>query len=72
MADTPRARGQAPRRLILDSGAVIALARGNQRGLAQRQVNEGPRSSQAQRAADCHQSATPPGFGDLGDLRTCG
>jgi predicted nucleic acid-binding protein len=31
MAHTARTRGQAPRRLILDSGAVIALARGDQR-----------------------------------------
>jgi hypothetical protein len=31
MAHTARARGQAPRRLILDSGAAIALARGDQR-----------------------------------------
>jgi predicted nucleic acid-binding protein len=34
MAHTARARGQAPRRLILDSGAVIALARGDQRARA--------------------------------------
>ncbi len=34
MAYSPRARGQAPRRLILDSGAVIALARGDQRARA--------------------------------------
>jgi predicted nucleic acid-binding protein len=34
MAHTPRARGQAPRRLILDSGAVIALARGDHRARA--------------------------------------
>jgi len=34
MAHPPRARGQAPRRLILDSGAVIALARGDQRARA--------------------------------------
>jgi predicted nucleic acid-binding protein len=34
MAHTPGTRGQAPRRLILDSGAVIALARGNQRARA--------------------------------------
>jgi hypothetical protein len=34
MAHPSRARGQAPRRLILDSGAVIALARGDQRARA--------------------------------------
>ena len=34
MAHSSRARGQAPRRLILDSGAVIALARGDQRARA--------------------------------------
>lgn len=34
MAHTPRTRRQAPQRLILDSGAVIALARGDQRARA--------------------------------------
>lgn len=34
MVHTGRARRQTPRRLILDSGAVIALARGDQRARA--------------------------------------
>jgi predicted nucleic acid-binding protein len=34
MAHSSRTRSQAPRRLILDSGAVIALARGDQRARA--------------------------------------
>ena len=34
MAGTPRESGQAPQRLILDSGAVIALARGERRARA--------------------------------------
>jgi predicted nucleic acid-binding protein len=34
MAHSPRTRSQAPRRLILDSGAVIALARGDPRARA--------------------------------------
>jgi hypothetical protein len=40
MACTRRARGQAPRRLILDSGAVIALARGDQRARALKSIPE--------------------------------